>query len=128
MPEYDNLGAFIKDNKQVVKDYFETRLELYRLQGARQAAKIAGCIVWVMLALFLGFLFIIFGGITLGYWLSSLTGSYTAGFGLTALIVLLLIGLITALRKTLFISPVIRHIIRSMQPPGGESGDGKDGN
>jgi Putative Actinobacterial Holin-X, holin superfamily III len=115
MPNNENLGSFIKENKTLLRDYVETRIEIFRLQGIRQAARVGGYVLWIVMALFLVFLFIIFGGITIGYWLSSLLNSYTAGFGVTTLILLVVIVLLTAMRNTLFVNPIIRNIIRHSQ-------------
>jgi hypothetical protein len=115
MAEYENFGAFIKDNKQLLQEYAETRLELYRLQGARQAAKLGGYLIWVAITLFLLLLVLIFCGITLGYWFSSITGSNVAGFGLATIMLVLMILLITLLRKQLFVNPIVRNIVKQFE-------------
>jgi hypothetical protein len=50
--------------------------------------------------------------LTLGFWLSQLTGSYVAGFGYTSLAIILLIALIFAFRKILFLNPIISVSIK----------------
>ncbi|MBL7738670.1 MAG: hypothetical protein JNK14_05585 [Chitinophagaceae bacterium] len=111
MPEFDNFGSFFRENKKLVKDYFDTRMDIFRLKMIRIASRSAGYLIWIMISLFLLLLFIIFLGITTGFWLSSLTGSYTKGFGLTTLIILAVIIILAALRKALFVNPIIRNII-----------------
>lgn len=111
MPEFDSFGSFFRENKKLVKDYFDTRLDIFRLKMIRVFSKSAGYLIWILISVFLLFLFIIFLGITTGFWLSSLTGSYTRGFGLTTLILLLLIVVLALLRKVLFVNPIIRNII-----------------
>lgn len=113
MAETENLGTFFKDNKKLVKDYFETRLDIYRLKIIRIFSKSAGYFVWIIISLFLLFLFIIFGGLVTGFWLSELTGSYAKGFGLATLIILVIILLLALLRKVLFVNPIIRVIINN---------------
>lgn len=107
----ENLGDFIKENSRLVKDWVETKMEMYRLMAIRIIAKSGGYIMWTIVSLFLVFLLVIFLGLTLGFWLSELTGSYTTGFGLVSIILLLLILIITAFRKKLFIDPVIRTLV-----------------
>jgi hypothetical protein len=111
MAETENLGAFFKENKKLLKDYLETRLDIYRLKTIRAFSKTAGYFIWIILSMFLLFLFVTFVGLVIGFWLSDLTGSYVKGFGLATLILLALIIIVALLRKMLFVNPIIRAII-----------------
>jgi len=113
MPQEENIGSFFRENKDVIKEYLETRYEIIRLKGIRTISKIAGSLAWVLVSLLLGLLVLIFGGMTLGFWLSSVFESMTAGFGVTTLFIIFLLVLLTLLRKQLFINPVMRSIIKS---------------
>jgi hypothetical protein len=113
MVEPENLGSFFKENKSVLKEYIETRLEIFKLQAIKVSSKSAGYLVWIIVSLFLLFLIAIFSGMTLGYWLSSLTGSFIEGFGLTALFMLLLFVVFAIFRKKIFVNPVVKTIIQS---------------
>lgn len=112
MGEPDNLGSFFAENKTLLKEYLETRLEIYRLQSLRLFARSAGLFVWVLLSLFLAFLFLLFGGMMLGFWFSDLFHSHVKGFGMVTLLVLLVFILLTIFRKALFVEPVIQSIIQ----------------
>ena len=112
MSDTENLGAFFQENKKLVKDYFETRLDIFRLKIIRIFSKSAGYLIWIIISLFLLWLFIIFLGLVTGFWLSSVTGSYTIGFGITAIIILILIIILALLRRVLFVNPFIRTIIK----------------
>lgn len=111
MPETEDIGTFFRENKKLVKEYLDTRLELYRLTAIRAFSRSSGYLLWTIVSLLLLSLFIIFLGLMTGFWLSEITGSYTRGFGLTALIILVLITLLALFRKALFINPIIRTII-----------------
>jgi hypothetical protein len=113
MSEPENLGSFFKENKSLLKQYIETRLEIFRLQAIKISSKSAGYLVWIIVSLFLLFLIAIFSGMTLGYWLSALTGSYVEGFGLTALFMLLLFVFFAIFRKKLFVKPLVKTIIQN---------------
>ena len=112
MSQPDNLGSFFAENKTLLKEYLETRLEIYRLQSTRVAAKSAGLIAWIFLSLLLGFLFLLFGGLMVAYWFAGLFHSYVKGFGAVALLILLVFILIAAFRRALFVDPVIQAIIQ----------------
>ena len=108
----DDLGSFIRENKELASSYAETRLEIYRLRIIRVLSKLAGQFIWLLVSLFLISLLFIFLGLVTGFWLSEITGSYTRGFGLTAMIMMVVIVLVAAMRNVLFIDPIIRAIIR----------------
>jgi hypothetical protein len=111
MADTENLGSFFKENKNLVKEYFDTRLEIYKLKLIRIFSKSAGNLIWIIISLFLILLFAVFLALVGGFWLSDLTGSYIKGFGIITLIILLKIVLLTLFRKTLFINPIIRLIV-----------------
>ena len=106
-----NVASFIKENKDTVKEYIETRYEIYRLKGIKTISKTAGLLGWIIISMFLLFLVTIFAGITMGYWLSSLFNSMVLGFGFTSIFFLLVFIFMAIFRKQLFINPVITSII-----------------
>jgi len=111
MSQPENLNSFFKESKPLLKEYIETRLELFRLQSIRVISQSAGYLVWILISLFLLFLIMIFSGIVLGCWLSSLMNSYVLGFGATTLILVGVFILLAVFRKKLFVHPVIQAII-----------------
>jgi len=112
MSQPDNLGSFFSENKALLKEYIETRMEIYRLQSLRIFSKSAGYFVWMIISLFLVFLILLFGGLMIGFWLSELFHSYAKGFGLIVLLLIVLFILLGLLRKILFVEPVIQAIIQ----------------
>jgi hypothetical protein len=115
MGKPEDFGSFISENKDLLKDYIETKTEIYRLQGIKMASKTGGLIIWAILSMFLLFLILIFSGLVLGFWFSELLGSNVFGFGLATLILILVTVLLAVFRRQLFINPIIRNIINSTQ-------------
>jgi hypothetical protein len=111
MQQPESLGSFFKENKTLLKDYIDVRWEIVRLESIRVLSKSMGYLVWLIISLFLGFLIFLFGGLTLGFWLSNLTGSNIKGFGLAALIMIVLLVIIALMRNNLFINPITEKII-----------------
>ncbi len=107
----ENLGSFIRENSKLLREYFETRMKIYRLRAIRLLSKSAGYFFWIIISLFLLFLFIIFFGIVLSLWFSKMTGSYIAGFSITTGIIVVVIILLALFRKPLFVNPIIRTFI-----------------
>ena len=112
MSESENIGSFLKENKKLVNDYFETRLEIYRLQAIRFFARFAGTFTWIIILLLLLFVLVIFGGIVLSLWFSKLAGSYVAGFGITTIIFFVILIVMAMVRRALFINPIIKAMIK----------------
>jgi len=112
MSQPENISSFLSESKPLVKEYLETRLEIFRLQAIRLISQSAGYLVWILISLFLLLLIMIFSGIVVGVWLSGLFHSYVAGFGLTTAIVIVVFILLAVFRNTLFVNPVIGAIIR----------------
>jgi len=112
MSNPENIESFFEENKKLVKDYVATKMELYKLKFIFYFSKSAGQIIWFIISIFLVFLFLVFLGLFTGFWLSDLTGSYISGFGLTALIMLVVIITMALLRKSLFINPLVRTLIK----------------
>lgn len=112
MADTENFQSFFKENKDLAKTYFEVRLNIYRLKIIRGFSKSAGFFMWMMILLFLLFLLMAFIGLVLGFWLTDLTGSYVKGFGLTTLILMVIMILLALLRKPLFVDPIIKDIIK----------------
>lgn len=111
MADTENLGSFFRENKKLVKDYLDTRLAIYRLRGIRLLSRMAGYFIWIIISLFLVLLLFTFGGLVTGFWLSSLTGSYVMGFGITTILIAVVIVILALLRKQLFVNPIIRAMI-----------------
>ena len=112
MSQPDNLGSFFAENKTLLKEYLETRMEIYRLQSLRLFARSAGYFAWILLSLFLAFLFLLFGGFMTAYWFSELFHSQFKGFGLVTLLILVVFILLAVFRKALFVNPVIHSVIQ----------------
>lgn len=112
MKDSDNLGSFMTQSGDLLREYLDTRLEIYRLLGIRSFARSAGFLLWIVIAIFLLFLILIFAGLVTGFWLSGLTGSYVLGFGISCLILVVLFVLLALLRKVLFVNPIIRSLLR----------------
>jgi len=111
MGENESIGSFLKNSKSLLKDYIETRLEIFRLSSIRTISKSAGYFVWIIVSLFLLFLIVLFAGVTAGFWLSQLMDSYVKGFGVIVIVLILLFAVLAFFRKKLFVEPFMQIII-----------------
>lgn len=121
MQQSEDIGSFFKENKDLVKDYLNLRLDIFKLKLVRMLSKFSGYLIWIIISLFLLFLFVLFLGLVAGFWLSEVTGSYIIGFGIVTLLILLKIVVLAIFRKTFFVNPIVRNIIAKLsnedEPP-----------
>ncbi len=91
--------SFFVEVKDMVEEYVEDRLLLVRLQLTEKAAKLSSvaflligiCMLCIILLMIISFI--------AGYCLSKATGSYPIGFGILAIIYVLLIFLLIIIHK-----------------------------
>jgi len=108
----DDFSTFVHQNRALLREYVDTRTELFKLQAIKLTSKTIGFLIVLgivgTVAMFVSF----FLGMSLSYWFSAILGSQIAGFAATGGIFLLLLILIILLRKQLFFNPLTRLIIR----------------
>lgn len=107
-----DLFTFLNDNKKLLNEYVEVRINIFKLELIRTTSQISGLIIWLIISIFLLFLIFIFGGITIGFLFSDLLHSNTAGFAVATGIIILIAVMLTVFRKKLFINPIIRVLIK----------------
>jgi hypothetical protein len=83
-------ASYIDETKSRLKQYIDQRILLFRLQATKKASRIASTLITIVVISLTGLFLLIFGSITLACWLGSITGSLTAGFGLVALLYLII--------------------------------------
>jgi len=113
MTPSEDMGSFLKDNKQLLVEYLETKIEIARLKGIKAFSKSAGFLIWILIFLLLVGLVSAFAALVFALWMSKLTGSLIMGFGITTLVMILKLVLLTVFRDTLFVNPIIRFVIRN---------------
>ncbi len=123
MSKPTDFGAYLKENKDLLQRYMETRVEILRLQMIRSTSKAIGSLIWLIVLLFLFFLLLIFIGLILGFLFAEITGSNVIGFSISAGILFLFALLLIVLRKKLFIDPVVRLLIGIFTTPSDDEED-----
>ena len=123
MSKPTDLGAYLKENKDLLQRYVETRVEIIRLQMIRSTSKALGHLIWLIVLLFLFFMLLIFIGLILGFLFAEITGSNVIGFSISTGILFLITLFLTAFRRKLFIDPVVRLLIGVFTTPGEDEED-----
>lgn len=109
----ENLNDFYKENKRLVSDYVETRLDLLKLTTVRSLSRTLSMLILVTIISFMVLFFLLFLVIAFSWFMSDLLGSATLGFLCGGGVFLLILVLSVAFRKALFLNPLIRLFIQT---------------
>lgn len=113
MPFPEKLSDFYNTQSKIAKEYFETRLQLIKLQAVLTVSRLL-TILFVLIIVFILLLFILlFLGLALAWWLSELFGSEVLGFSGAAAAFFILLVMVIIFRKVLLQNPLIRLFIRT---------------
>ena len=107
----DNLGDFYKENKKLVADYIDTRIELLKLGAIKITAKTLSALLLIALISFMVLFFLLFLVIAFSWFMADQLGSATLGFLSGAGVFLFIILISIVFRKALFLNPLIRIFI-----------------
>ena len=92
-------GQFFNALKNDVLTYAELKLELLKLGTYERTGKVISVLSYGIILTALGFFLLLFIFLALGFFLSDLFGSLSAGFAVVAVLYLLLIGGIVLFRE-----------------------------
>ena len=109
----DNLNDFYKENKRLVSDYVETRLDLLKLTSVRSLSRTLSMLILVTIISFMVLFFLLFLVISFSWFMADILGSAAMGFLCGGGVFLLILVLSVAFRKALFLNPLIRLFIQT---------------
>jgi len=112
MASTEDIGGFLQENKDMIRDYVDTRAELFKLQAVRMTARTVSMLAVVGIVSMLALFVVLFLGMSLSFWLSGVLNNQVAGFAITGSLFVLLLALVILLRKPLFLNPLVKAIIR----------------
>lgn len=96
-----------------LQDYVRVQSDILRLELTSKLAVGSSVLALVILVALIAFVFVIFITLSLGLWLSELTGSYVQGFGIVTGIIFLKLIVVLVFRKKLITRPIQNAIIRN---------------
>lgn len=112
MSSKETFFSFFSENKALIKEYIDTRIELIKLQGVRTLSRTISVVMIIFIISLLCLSILLLIGITFAFWISSITGSNIIGFASSAgLFILFLIGFLV-FGRGMVQNQVIRRIIQ----------------
>lgn len=104
----------IKQLGQSVKDYLEAEKEILKLKAVKHLSKVAANLIAVVFIIILFHIMLAMAGIWLGFYLGTIWESYPLGFGISAVVFVVLLALVVIFRKALLINPIINAAISAL--------------
>jgi len=112
MSSKETFFSFFSQNKALIKEYIDTRLEILKLQGVRTLSRTISVIMIIFIISLLCLSILLLIGITFAFWIADITGSNIAGFASAAgLFILFLIGFIV-FGRGMVQNQIIKRIIQ----------------
>ncbi|RHJ85332.1 phage holin family protein [Parabacteroides sp. AM08-6] len=94
-------GEIFRELKKDLSAYVELKLELLKLSTYERTGRVIAVLSYGVILLFLAFFAILFIFLALGFYLGDLFGSTGSGFGIVAVLYLILIGVILLNKNTI---------------------------
>jgi hypothetical protein len=113
MPFPDDFSDFFGAQSRVVKEYFETRLQLLKLQSALIVSRLFTLFIVLMIVGILFLFVLLFLGLSLAWYFSELTGNKILGFSGAAAAFFILLMMVIFFRKVILQNPLIRLFINA---------------
>ncbi|MBL7931752.1 MAG: phage holin family protein [Bacteroidia bacterium] len=108
----ENESDFFNDTYNILTNYVEDRLLLLRIRAAEKSGKLAAILIKLAVVVIFIFFILLFASLTLGYYLSQVTGSLVSGFGALTVTYLVLFLLFLLINKQFISKWVINTVIR----------------
>jgi hypothetical protein len=112
MSSKETFFSFFSQNKALIKEYIDTRLEILKLQGVKTLSRTISAIMIIFIISLLCLSILLLIGITFAFWIADITGSNIVGFASAAgLFILFLIGFIV-FGRGMVQNQIIKRIIQ----------------
>ncbi len=112
MSSKETFFSFFSENKALLKEYIDTRIELIKLQGTRTLSRTFSLVMVALIVALLALFVLFFLGMTFAFWIASETGSNIIGFASASGLFALLLLFVIVFRRVLFQNPMIRMFLR----------------
>ena len=106
-----NMVEFVEKMKGQLEEYFDLRVELFKVTFTEKVSKAFSKLITVLLLMVFGFFDTLFLSLVAGYYFGGILGSIMQGFLVVALFYVVIFLAIILFRKLLIQTPVVNFII-----------------
>jgi hypothetical protein len=112
MSSKETFFSFFSENKALLKDYLDTRIELIKLQGVRALSRTISVVMVTFIISLLSLSILLLLILTFAFWISALTGSNIIGFASAAGLLILFLIVFIAFGRGVVQNQIIKRIIQ----------------
>ena len=112
MQTKETFFSFFSENKTLLKDYLDTRVEIIKLQGVRTLSRTISVVMVIFIISLLCLSILLLLGITFAFWIASLSGSNIIGFASAGGLFILFLLLFIVFGRGMVQNQVIKRIIQ----------------
>lgn len=109
----ENLGDFYKENRKLIADYIDTRIEILKLRSIKILAKTLSLLILISLVSFMVLFFLLFLVIAFSWFMADVLGNAALGFLCGGAVFLFILLFSVIFRKALFLNPLIRVFLHA---------------
>ena len=113
MATTENLNDFYQENKKLLNEYLETRLQIFKLSSVKVLSKTISMLVLISIISFMFLFFMLFLVIAFSWFMADVLRSNAMGFLCGGAVFLIIILISIIFRNALFVNPFIRLFIHS---------------
>ena len=95
------FGKMISVIKLDVKEWIDVKLELLKLEACEKVSTVASTLVYGLIIVLIAFFSLLFAFIALSFWFGQLIHNIAGGFGLGAILYLIILAVLFACRKAI---------------------------
>jgi len=107
-------SSFFSELKQIIIDFFETKIQLYKIGAYEKIAKVTSVLFSSIIIALLGFFLLFFLSISGGFYFGNLLNSNALGFLIIFGIYLILLIILIAFRKKILENYITDKVIEKL--------------
>lgn len=112
MQTKETFFSFFSENKTLLKEYLDTRVEIIKLQGVRTLSRTISVVMVIFIISLLCLSILLLLGITFAFWIASISGSNIIGFASAGGLFILFLLLFIVFGRGMVQNQVIKRIIQ----------------
>ncbi|MBS1730570.1 MAG: phage holin family protein [Bacteroidetes bacterium] len=107
----ENEDRFFSESKEKLEAYLHNRVTLIKLQAVEKTTRLAGAFFTIIVLGLIATFILLFLSLTIATWLSTLFGNLYLGYGIVALLYIILAVVIVVLRKKVIEKKVTNFLV-----------------
>ena len=109
------LGKLIAGIKQDLTELINVKIEIFKLEAYEKVSTVASLLAYGLIVFLIVFFSLSFAFVALGFWFGQLIGNIAGGFGIGAILYLIILAILFACRKAI-LSSLTNMFLKAIDP------------